>query len=373
MRSFPIVALVLALAATPGGADDPRLEGLRGEIERLRGELASLERSEGGLLGEIARLDADIRLREAEAEEAGARLEEIEAALSERGGTLQTIEHAQDGRRRYLAFRMRELYKSGPSGVLTTALAGTGATGAIRALRYAVYLGERDARMLLAFRDDAVRLRSETAALVADRERFAVAKRDATVAARALVARHAERSGALRRIREDRIQHQSAVGELEGASRDLARIVRDAGQDAPGPSLDVRKFRGLLDWPASGRVATPFGTAVHPRFKTRVPHPGIDLDAPTGTDFRAIFDGRVVYASSLSGYGLTAIVDHGNGIASVYTHASVLIVSPGREVVRGEVLGKVGESGPLGGKGLYFEIREGGRPVDPASWLRRRS
>jgi septal ring factor EnvC (AmiA/AmiB activator) len=109
---------------------------------------------------------------------------------------------------------------------------------------------------------------------------------------------------------------------------------------------------------------------VHPRFRTEVPHPGLDIEADAGVDFRAAFDGTVRFASWLRGYGLTVIVDHGQEVLSIYAHASVLLVEKGQHVKRGQVLGKVGDTGSLRGPYLYFEIRERGRPVDPATWLR---
>ena len=134
--------------------------------------------------------------------------------------------------------------------------------------------------------------------------------------------------------------------------------------------LDIRKFQGLLDWPAAGSVRAGFGTVVHPRFKTEVPHPGWDIDAREGAPIRAVFDGAVIYAAWLHGYGLTAILDHGEGLLSVYAHAAVLIVEEGERVHRGQSLGRVGETGSLRGPYLYFELRQDGRPIDPATWLR---
>jgi septal ring factor EnvC (AmiA/AmiB activator) len=137
-------------------------------------------------------------------------------------------------------------------------------------------------------------------------------------------------------------------------------------------ALDVHTFRGLLDWPAEGPVSARFGTVVHPRFKTEVPHPGLDIDAPEGRAFRSVFDGRIAYAAPLTGYGLTVVVEHGNGVVSIYAHASVLVVAAGESVTRGQELGRVGDSGSLRGPYLYFELRDGGRPADPMTWLRRR-
>ena len=85
----------------------------------------------------------------------------------------------------------------------------------------------------------------------------------------------------------------------------------------------------------------------------------------------AVFDGTVVFSDWMRGYGLTAIVDHGDGVLTIYAHASVLLVQSGDRVVRGEVLGKVGDTGSLRGSFLYFEMRIDGKPTDPTPWLRR--
>ena len=126
----------------------------------------------------------------------------------------------------------------------------------------------------------------------------------------------------------------------------------------------------MLDWPAEGRVRSGFGTVVHPRFKTKIPHPGWDIQAPAGDPIRAVFDGEIVYSGWMRGYGLMAVIDHGNGLHSVYAHASVLWVEPGERIARGARLGIVGETGSFSGPSLYFELRVNGQAVDPRLWLR---
>jgi murein DD-endopeptidase MepM/ murein hydrolase activator NlpD len=237
-------------------------------------------------------------------------------------------------------------------------------------IRYASYLSERDGRVLRQFRSDGRRLELERGRLATERDRATAAVAQAERARAALARSRDQRRRAIERIQGDRRQRQVAVAELEGASRELSRLVEELGAAAAAPSLDIRKFRGLLDPPASGNVRAGFGNVVHPRFKTMVPHPGLDIEASRGDVFRSVFDGRVLFASWLHGYGLTAIVDHGSGVASVYAHADVLLVEPGEAVVRGQQLGRVGDTGSLEGPYLYFEIRDGGKPVDPAGWLR---
>ncbi|HKQ60142.1 MAG TPA: peptidoglycan DD-metalloendopeptidase family protein, partial [Candidatus Polarisedimenticolaceae bacterium] len=165
-------------------------------------------------------------------------------------------------------------------------------------------------------------------------------------------------------------KRQDAIGELSAAAAGLGRLVGTLPAAPSAPALDVHKFRGLLDWPAPGRVSAGFGPMVHPRFKTRLPHPGLDIDGAPGAAIRSVFDGRVVYSAWLRGYGLTAIVDHGGGVVSVYAHASALLVESGESVLRGQPLGAIGETGSLRGPYLYFELRVDGQPTDPAAWLR---
>jgi septal ring factor EnvC (AmiA/AmiB activator) len=215
-------------------------------------------------------------------------------------------------------------------------------------------------------------LDEERASLSDERSRLASLSAETSRKAAALKAGRASRASLLERIRGDREQHAKALLELEDAARNLGRLVESfEGSPARFP-MDVRKFRGLLDWPAAGSVSAGFGTVVHPRFKTAVPHPGLDIDAVEGEPFRSIFDGRVAYAAPLQGYGLTVVLDHGNGMVSIYAHADVLLVALGQDVARGQEIGRIGESGSLRGPYLYFELRNAGKPVDPSLWLRPR-
>ena len=102
-------------------------------------------------------------------------------------------------------------------------------------------------------------------------------------------------------------------------------------------------------------------------------HAGWRYGAEAGAVVRAIFAGRVVYARPMRGYGLLAIVDHGGDVHSLCAHLGELRVKEGEILSTGQALGTVGGEGTLRGAGLYFEIRTGGRTVDPSIWLAPRS
>lgn len=370
-----LIILAALLCGPPLQAAEGReakLRSIRREISRLEAELAALSSRERGVLGELERLGTELRLREAEQREVAIRLERTTEAIESRNERLAGLEEAQEQRHLYLTFRLREIYKEGPEQVLKRLVGGAEVEEYWAGLRYAAYLSERDARIIRDYTSTAVSLDEERSALLVEQDQLRSLGDELAGARRRITAARRQRTRLLNEIREDRAKREGAVAELRLAAGALSDLVESLPAGAERPTMDVRKFKGLLDWPADGEVTAGFGTVVHPRFKTRVPHPGLDIEGEAGENIRSVFDGRVVFASWMRGYGLTVIVDHGGGLLSVYAHASALLVEPGEAVARGEMLGKIGETGSLRGPFLYFELRVEGEPDDPRKWLRSR-
>lgn len=95
-------------------------------------------------------------------------------------------------------------------------------------------------------------------------------------------------------------------------------------------------------------------------------HEGVDLRAPRGTAIRASAAGRVVFSGRKTGYGRMIIIDHGNGMETVYAHNASNRVGHGQQVEQGQVIASVGRSGNATGYHVHFEIRRDGRAVDPS-------
>ncbi|MGB5850655.1 MAG: peptidoglycan DD-metalloendopeptidase family protein, partial [Rhodanobacter sp.] len=115
-------------------------------------------------------------------------------------------------------------------------------------------------------------------------------------------------------------------------------------------------IRGKLPWPASGAV-NPFGN-------------GVLIKAAAGSEVHAVARGRVIYAGFLRGYGMLLILNHGNGWMSMYGNNESLLHGVGDEVEAGEAIGTASAVTGVN-TGVYFELRKGGKPVDPAGWLRK--
>ncbi len=131
----------------------------------------------------------------------------------------------------------------------------------------------------------------------------------------------------------------------------------------PGPGEDA-------PLPVAGRVTSPFGTRIDPITGETSSHPGIDVGAPAGTPILAPAAGVVKLAGPLGGYGNAVEIDHGHGLVTLYGHASQVLVHTGDSIEAGQEIATVGSTGRSTGPHLHFEVRLGGRPVDPRRALK---
>jgi murein DD-endopeptidase MepM/ murein hydrolase activator NlpD len=123
-------------------------------------------------------------------------------------------------------------------------------------------------------------------------------------------------------------------------------------------------------WPVEGRVGSSFGEREDPFNGEGKFHTGIDIEAPYGTPVRAPADGEVSGASMGAGYGRQVVLNHGHDLLTVYGHLSSVAVVPGQHVIRGQVIGYVGQSGRATGPHLHYEVRVHNVPVNPHKYLR---
>ncbi len=118
------------------------------------------------------------------------------------------------------------------------------------------------------------------------------------------------------------------------------------------------------------RITSPFGQRQDPFSGHLARHDGVDLAGDEGAEVRAVAAGVVRRAGSRGGYGNAVEIDHGGGLTTVYGHASELLVRDGERVTPGQPIARVGHSGRATGPHLHFEVRAGGRPIDPARALK---
>lgn len=132
-----------------------------------------------------------------------------------------------------------------------------------------------------------------------------------------------------------------------------------AAPPTTAPSASGTRFL----WPLTGSITSPFG------MRWGRLHAGIDIGVPTGTPIRAAAAGTVFSCGDMGAYGLAVLIDHGNGLVTLYAHQNNLACSNGQRVSAGQVIGYAGNTGRSTGPHLHFEVRRNGTAVDPMQYL----
>lgn len=344
---------------------EQELAALRSEIARLTSRLAEARRQQTGLQGELQAVEAGLRLQEARLAEAAAardlaarRVAAGEREVSRLQGALET---ARTGLRRRLA----ALYRLGRQGYFRLFLSLKPDQRLLPSIRLMRYLARRDRAAIDRYQQARTGLERERGQLLARREEAEKWIASERVRRQQLVAAREHKAALLARAERERRTLTARTTELADREKKLANFLdflygRTTGSPAGTP---IQEFRGVLDWPAEGKVTEGFGQILDPLYKTRVPHNGVDLAVAPGAEVRAVFAGKVLYAAPFQGYGNTVIVQHPGRVFTLYAGLSTMRVGKEHMLSLGDAVGLASDK-------LYFEIRVENRPEDPLGWLR---
>lgn len=169
----------------------------------------------------------------------------------------------------------------------------------------------------------------------------------------------------VRQLQRERMKYECDLAALEQASREIEAMLRRMQQSPRGRARYLQPWRGKFIRPCAGPITSGYGSRVHPIYKIRHFHTGVDISAPHGSPIYAAGDGQVVHAARWGGYGNCVIIDHGGGVSTVYGHCSSIRVRSGQRVKRGQAIAGVGSTGVATGPHLHFEVRRNGRPGSP--------
>ena len=170
------------------------------------------------------------------------------------------------------------------------------------------------------------------------------------------------------KLRTDRAYYEKTERELARQSASIGSYINRTG------SSNVKVASGFIK-PIGGPITSPFGTRVHPIFKSKSFHTGVDIGGPNLGAIHASNAGKVIYSGWYGGYGKVVILEHGvvNGkpMTTLYAHMNTIKVSNGQYVTKGQVIGLEGTTGYSTGPHCHFEVRVNGQPNNPVNYIGR--
>ncbi|WGV22267.1 MULTISPECIES: murein hydrolase activator EnvC [unclassified Pseudomonas] len=429
-----LILLALSCLLSPAFADEraqtqQQLDATRQDIAELKKTLGKLQEEKAGVQKDLKATETDIGNLEKQVEALQQELKKTEGELERLDSEKKKLQSARVEQQRLIAIQARSAYQNGREEYLKLLLNQQNPEKFARTLTYYDYLSKARLEQLRTFNETLRQLANVEQEIATQQQQLLAQRADLDSRRQALETERGKRQQVLAKLNSDMKDRDQKLQSREQDQADLSKVLKTieetlarqareaeearkkallAQQEAekrrqqealaaaaareqarepveppkkarttlgPMVSSDGVSYggafsaaRGKLPWPVNGRLLARFGDARGS--DARAKWDGVMISANPGTQVRAVHGGRVVFADWLRGAGLLVILDHGNGYLSLYGHNQSLLKSAGDIVKAGEAISTVGDSGGQDAAGLYFAIRQQGRPTDPSQWCR---
>ena len=351
------------------------LESGLSNVKKIKAEL---EKNKSDLAAYITQLDGNLEEIQANIEALKEKIVEKEQQITETEAELEEAIAVQEAQYEAMKQRIRMMYLKGDTFYLDLLFSMEGSYGdMLNKAGYIEKIEEYDRNKLNEYMEQTrlVELTKESLEeekVTLDEAKEAVEEEEANV--KALLS---EKEAQINAVNADiQTKEQSiAAYEADIAQRDaeiaaLEKIIQE--ERARLAEEQRRKYDGgMFAWPCPGYsyISSEYGYRVHPIYGYQLFHNGVDMAASSGTPILAAYSGKVIAAAYSSSMGNYVMIDHGDGLITIYMHASALYVSSGQEVSRGQQIAAVGSTGNSTGPHMHFSTRLNGSYVSPWNYL----
>ena len=330
-----------------------QLHAIQIELDTATAELKQVQ-------AERIQLDQDITKTEAELKAAQARLQSREKVFYK---------------------RVRDIYINGRLSYLDVVVGSKDFSDFANRMEMLKRILQSDMDLINTIKTEREEIASKEAKLEEDRAKVLELEKVAQEKQNLINQKKAERQAVLERAMNDRDTAERAYNELMASSASITAMLQQRAAERAAAAAAASQSggggggatwvqgTGQLAAPVNAPITSDFGWRIHPIYGTRRLHAGTDFGVDEGTPVHAADGGVVVEAGWISGYGYTVIIDHGNGMSTLYAHNSDVAVSPGQTVSKGQVVSYSGNTGGSTGPHLHFEVRINGEPTDPMGYL----
>lgn len=338
---------------------------LETEIQAIAGEVTALEGQIGTASERRVRLEDEIALLRGGIEQKQQQIDSVKADFE-----LQTDA---------LAARVDATYRSGEWVFIEWLLSAESIADLLDRTTMVQQIMERDEEIASELESDRLTLERAEQELLRTLDEVSAKRAEVKAEEDRLEGLHSSRDRKLKDEQSAKNQKQALLAETKEnvarlkaiAAAEDAESARIASMLKNGSSKGSGRYAGSMAWPCPGhtRVSSQFGMRYHPILHYNRMHTGVDISAPSGANLVAVGAGVVVSAGVSGGYGNCVMIDHGDGLVSVYAHMSRISVKKGQRLGTGQSIGAVGSTGLSTGPHLHFEIRVNGNPVNPLNYI----
>lgn len=352
---------------------------LQSGLSNIKAMVKELEKTKNNLENYVTELDQKLAELEEKIEELKDQIAEKKVEIEQAKADVEQAEKVAAKQYDDMKGRLKFLYENGSrNGYMELLLTAQSFSDLLNQAEYIEMISAYDKRKLLEYRQNVEYLKlcrqtlEEEEAVLKEAEESLKNEQDSV---NALIA---EKEQQIKAYQGDINNKSAAISEYEAdiaqQNATIAALEKAVAADkaALAEQNRLKYDGGMFQMPCPGykRISDDYGNRMHPTLHVQKFHNGVDFAAASGTPILAAYDGKVVAASYNSSMGNYVMIDHGDGLYTIYMHASKLYVSSGQSVSKGSQIAAVGSTGRSTGPHLHFSVRLNGNYVSPWNYLK---
>lgn len=372
--SIAFMASAVCVCAAPSKEalrKEKRLEDVNRKIrDEKKAVIAAAER-EGSILGALDELNKAIAKKREALEAANKAKASLEDKMRETTVAITRLEGVKKALGARFKQRLVVMYKMKKSTALAAVFSADTVGDIGRRHKYLTMIMDSDSALISDYETNLRNLEAEKAGIASLSVDIDAARSDAVLKKAETEALKKEKVALLRGVKNEKKRRLRVLKELETAAVELAALITKLRVDESAVD-DVSGFaamKGKLGMPVKGKVVSSYGKVKNQKYNTEVFNNGIIIESQLGAQAMSVYAGKVAYVGWLRGYGQVMIIDHGSGFYTLFAQLAKVLKEKDSKVGAGDAVALVGDTGPTGAAGLYFEIRQKGVPRDPEAWF----
>lgn len=357
-----------------------QLSNIQQQMTNEANKKSEAEKTIGTVYEQLHAIQIELDTATAELKQVQAERIQLDQDITKTESELKAAQARLQSREKVFYKRVRDIYINGRLSYLDVVVGSKDFSDFANRMEMLKRILQSDMDLINTIKTEREEIASKKAKLEEDRGKVLELEKVAQEKQNLINQKKAERQAVLERAMNDRDTAERAYNELMASSASITAMLQQraaeraaaaaaASQSGGGGGATWVQGTGQLAAPVNAPITSDFGWRIHPIYGTRRLHAGTDFGVDEGTPVHAADGGVVVEAGWISGYGYTVIIDHGNGMSTLYAHNSDVAVSPGQTVSKGQVVSYSGNTGGSTGPHLHFEVRINGEPTDPMGYL----
>ena len=352
-----------------------KLQSAVSDVKKIK---ANLEKNKQDLNLYITELDKNLTQIQANIESLNTQIETKEAQIDEKEKELDEALAVQQAQYEAMKKRIKFMYEKGDTLYLGMMLGAGSFSDMLNKAEYIESLSAYDRRMLDEYIEYSEYVEACKESLEAERDVLNETKATQEKEQDSLNELLKEKQSEISRVQSDINSQNAAINEYEEeitAQNEAIRVLEAAiAEEKKKLQSEQTRYDGgkfCNPCPSVRRISDDYGNRIHPITGKQQFHSGIDMAAPGGSPILAAYDGTVAAAAYSSSMGNYVMINHGDGLYTIYMHASALYVSKGQKVSKGQQIAAVGSTGRSTGNHLHFSVRLNGSYVSPWNYISR--